>query len=203
MHSSEAGTKPWRSAVGSRTLPSVGPPVSLSGTGPDDHPSVRIHRGYLPGCIGRIVELHGRYYSAAAGFGLTFESKVARELATFCESMDETHDGLWLALVNDEVVGSIAIDGGRIATHGAHLRWFIVRDDCQGRGAGSRLMSEAMNFLSAIGCARAHLWTFSGLDAARHLYERHGFRLVEERPGDQWGVIVNEQYFVRGERQGA
>jgi hypothetical protein len=31
--------------------------------------------------------------------------------------------------------------------------------------------------------------------AARHLYEKTGFRLVEQRRGSQWGVEVNEQRF--------
>jgi hypothetical protein len=39
--------------------------------------------------------------------------------------------------------------------------------------------------------------TFKGLDAARHLYEKHGFSLVHEVPGTQWGTEVIEQEFVR------
>jgi hypothetical protein len=41
-----------------------------------------------------------------------------------------------------------------------------------------------------------YLWTFQGLDAARRLYEKHGFRLAEEREGSQWGERVLEQRFV-------
>ena len=37
----------------------------------------------------------------------------------------------------------------------------------------------------------------AGLDAARKLYEQHGFVLMEEYPGDQWGKQVLEQKFVR------
>ena len=42
-----------------------------------------------------------------------------------------------------------------------------------------------------------HPWTFKGLDAARTLYERHGFELTDEFFGDQWGREVLEQKFVR------
>ena len=39
---------------------------------------VSIREGYSAGCIGRIAELHARYYSQASGFGLAFEAKVAQ-----------------------------------------------------------------------------------------------------------------------------
>jgi hypothetical protein len=41
----------------------------------------------------------------------------------------------------------------------------------------------------------AYLWTFQGLDAARHLYEKFGFKLVKTRSGTQWGKRVVEQRF--------
>ena len=63
--------------------------------------AVTIHRGYRPGCIGRIAELHASYYHRLVGFGLFFESKVARELSEFCERSVEGRDGLWLALRDD------------------------------------------------------------------------------------------------------
>ena len=34
--------------------------------------------------------------------------------------------------------------------------------------------------------------------AARHLYEKHGFKLVRTQRGSQWGKEVNEQRFVLG-----
>jgi len=42
---------------------------------------------------------------------------------------------------------------------------------------------------------RVYLDTFEGLVAARHLYEKFGFRLVHERSGTQWGAEVVEQRF--------
>ena len=40
---------------------------------------VEIRRGSFPGSIGRVVELHARYYHANWGFGVFFEAQVARE----------------------------------------------------------------------------------------------------------------------------
>ncbi len=154
-----------------------------------------IHAGYLPGCIGRIAELHGRYYARHAGFGVRFESRVARELADFCERLDPARDSLWLALRDGNVEASIAIDGIHGTDEGAHLRWFITSDALRGTGIGKRLLNAALDFCRDRGYRRIHLATFAGLDAARHLYETHGFRLVHQEPGTQWGHEVNEQRF--------
>ena len=54
-----------------------------------------------------------------------------------------------------------------------------------------------MAFCDAQGHHRVYLTTFAGLDAARALYERHGFRLVEEGEDTTWGVKVTEQLFER------
>ena len=42
---------------------------------------------------------------------------------------------------------------------------------------------------------RIYLWTFRGLEAARTLYEREGFRLCEEHRVHQWGQNITEQMF--------
>ena len=52
-----------------------------------------------------------------------------------------------------------------------------------------------MAFFSKLKIKRVFLSTFAGLDEARHLYEKHGFKLCEECEGDQWGVTVTEQLF--------
>jgi GNAT superfamily N-acetyltransferase len=151
--------------------------------------------GYAPGAIGRITELHGTYYQQHADFGLYFESKVACELAEFLRRYNNDRDGLWLARAHDRIEGSIAIDGLEADTEGAHLRWFIVSDALRGSGAGNKLISDALDFCRARKYQRIYLWTFDGLNAARHLYEKHGFRLTQQQRGKQWGSEVNEQRF--------
>ena len=96
--------------------------------------SVEIVKGYLPGAIGRVAELHANYYHAHCGFGLYFESKVAGELSEFLRRYDDARDGLWLALVNGRIEGSVAMDGIHADEEGVHLRWFIVSDRARGTG---------------------------------------------------------------------
>jgi GNAT superfamily N-acetyltransferase len=155
------------------------------------------HTGYVPGALGRITELHGRYYASQWQFGSFFEARVARDLGEFMQRYDATRDGLWTLSVDGRVEASIAIDGLHAHERAAHLRWFIVGDALRGSGAGRRLLDAALAFCDAHGYRRVELWTFAGLDAARRLYERSGFVLAEEFSGAQWGRELREQRFER------
>jgi GNAT superfamily N-acetyltransferase len=107
---------------------------------------IEICKGYVPGAIGRVVELHGAYYHAHWGFGAFFEAKVAGGLAEFINRYDDQRDGLWTVAINGRVEGSIAIDGARAAQEGAHLRWFIISDALRGQGMGNQLINIAIDF---------------------------------------------------------
>lgn len=157
--------------------------------------SPTIIKGYRPGALGRIAELHGAYYHQHAGFGLFFEARVARGLADFLERYDDERDGIWLVVADGKVEASVAIDGVHAETEGAHLRWFIASDALRGSGLGNALLSTAIGFCRSRAYRSVHLDTFEGLHAARHLYEKHGFRLTQQQVGAQWGAQVNEQRF--------
>ncbi|SDB91392.1 helix-turn-helix domain-containing GNAT family N-acetyltransferase [Paraburkholderia lycopersici] len=152
--------------------------------------------GYRPGCIGDIASLHARFYSEHWGFGAFFEKKVASELAEFANALPADGKALWLRIENGRSLASLAIDGDK-ATGIAHLRWFIVDDALRGSGIGRQLMTCAMRFVDEQQFRETYLWTFSGLDSARHLYESFGFALDEQSEGTQWGTRVVEQRFSR------
>ena len=158
---------------------------------------IQIVSGYRPGLIARITEMHALYYARTSGFGQRFESVVAGGLASFSDRLASPKNAIWSAVLDDRIMGSIAIDGEDLGGNLAHLRWFILDDSARGTGIGRRLLSTALAFADAQGFAQTHLWTFSGLDAARHLYESQGFQCVETYSGDQWGKQVLEQKFVR------
>jgi GNAT superfamily N-acetyltransferase len=113
----------------------------------------------------------------------------------FLETHDARRDALWTAAVDGRVEGGIVIDGSHAAEKGAHLRWFILSDALRGKGVGRQLITRAVNFCVAKRYPKIVLWTFEGLDAARHVYERAGFRLACQQKGAQWGTEVNEQMF--------
>lgn len=152
--------------------------------------------GYVPGAIGRVAELHASYYSKAWDFGLYFEAKVAAELSEFLRRYDPARDGFWTAVADGRVEGALALDAAKAEAEGAHLRWFILSDALRGRGVGNRLLQEAVDLCRKRGYSRVFLWTFRGLEPARHLYEKYGFRLAEQIEGEQWGKRVLEQRYV-------
>lgn len=144
-----------------------------------------------------MAEMHAVFYARHAGFGQFFESQVASGVAEFAGRLHEPCNGIWAAIQNGRIVGSIAIDGQDLGSGEAHLRWFILDDGCRGVGVGRWLMQEAIAFCDQRGFAATQLWTFKGLDAARKLYESFGFDLVNETLGKQWGSTVMEQQFTR------
>lgn len=160
-------------------------------------PPAEIVEGYRVGLIAGITRMHAFFYARESGFGQRFESVVAAGLAEFCHRLENPRNAIWAAVQGDRIVGSVAIDGEDLGADTAHLRWFIVDDALRGSGLGRRLLGTALAFADEQGFAETQLWTFSGLSAARRLYESHGFACVEERPGDQWGSEVLEQRFAR------
>jgi len=169
----------------------------------------QIAEGAISGALDRVVAMHASYYAREHGMGEVFERKLADGLSEFLPRAQRPRNHLWLATTVErsgqtretgQIVGSIAIDGEDLGGNQAHLRWFILDDGCRGQGVGAALLRKAVEFVEAAGFDRTVLWTFKGLDAARHLYEREGFRLAQEYAGAQWGVSLMEQRFVRERR---
>jgi GNAT superfamily N-acetyltransferase len=158
--------------------------------------ATRIEEGYRPGVIGRVVELHGRYYGQAWGLDRRFEIEVAAELAGFFARYDPARDGFWCALDGGTVLGAITIDGAPTGDEGVRLRWFILDPASHGRGIGRQLLAAALDWCRGKAVTRVWLGTFAGLDAARRLYEQAGFQLVREYRDTDWNDAgVTHQVF--------
>jgi GNAT superfamily N-acetyltransferase len=59
-------------------------------------------------------------------------------MTEFFRRFEESKDGFWTVGKQDWIEGGIAIDGIKSLTEGAHLRWFILSPEVQGRGFGKR-----------------------------------------------------------------
>lgn len=160
-------------------------------------PETEIASGYRPGFVARTLEMHMQYYSRTVGFGAFFESTVGAALADLAGRLSHPLNETWSALSGGRIVGSVSIDGESLGDNRAHLRAFIIDDSLRGSGVGRKLLNRAVAFCDERGFRETHLWTFKGLDAARHLYESVGFFLAEEQQGEQWGQPMTEQLFIR------
>ncbi|MHC1711782.1 MAG: GNAT family N-acetyltransferase [Solidesulfovibrio sp.] len=149
---------------------------------------VVIRCGYEPGLLGRIGELHGRYYAAAWGAGASFEVLLLRDVCAFIEGYDPEWDLVLAAYIGDALVGSISILGREQGPDCAQLRFFIVDPAYHGRGAGKALLARALAWCRERGFLKAFLWTVDGLPQSRTLYEKTGFQVVERCPDDRYTV---------------
>ena len=149
--------------------------------------------GYQNGLVGKITALHGKNYVEEFSFGKLFECKVAMELAKFVQSYESEISEIWSITKNDEILGSITIDGSHAVEDGAHLRWFILDPIVKGMGFGTVLLNTALQFSKEHNFSSIYLWTLAGLEPAGKIYRSHGFELEEAMQGDQWGVKVQEE----------
>ncbi|SIS14500.1 transcriptional regulator, MarR family with acetyltransferase activity [Peribacillus simplex] len=139
-------------------------------------------RPFQPGDVGYVAYLHGTLYDKTYKFGQMFEYYVMKGLTEF---MIDTDGGeLWIAEVNGEIAGSIAIT--KFSDTVAQLRWFVLNENYQGMGIGKKLMETALNFCKEQNYQHVFLWTVSTLETARHLYKKYNFRLTEEKPNEEW-----------------
>ncbi|MBM7583583.1 DNA-binding MarR family transcriptional regulator/N-acetylglutamate synthase-like GNAT family acetyltransferase [Bacillus pakistanensis] len=155
-------------------------------------PSTVSIRSFQPGDVGFVAHLHGRLYDETYKFGPMFEYYVMKGLTEFMMNTDGGQ--LWVAEVNGEIVGSIAITKYNEKT--AQLRWFVLDEEYQGMGLGKRLMETAIHFCKEQGYQHVFLWTVSILNKARHLYQKYHFTLTEEKPNQEWteAEIMEERW---------
>jgi GNAT superfamily N-acetyltransferase len=150
---------------------------------------LELHRGYEPGAIGRIGELHGRFYAEAWGVGAAFEIQVVRQLSDFIERYDPTKDLLLSVHAGNVMGGSLVIIGPRQRNADrAQLRFFIVAQEFRGLEAGKLMLSTALDWCRERAFREVFLWTVDHLAESRRLYEKAGFQVVERVRDDRYSL---------------
>lgn len=145
-------------------------------------PEMYLLRALGPGDYGWAVQRHGALYAAEYGWDTTFEALVARLVADFAES---GRGDAWIAEVDGEPAGCVFCVSEDDRT--ARLRLLLVEPWARGLGIGGRLVEECVRYARRSGHEEIVLWTNDVLAAARRIYQRAGFTLVEEEPHHSFG----------------
>lgn len=90
-----------------------------------------------------------------------------------------TYVSLWIAVMDGDVVGSVALRA--LGPDVVELKRMYLRGGQRGRGVGRRLLETALSEARNTGARLVRLDTTERMEAARALYERYGFKEV---PGD-------------------
>ncbi len=147
-------------------------------------------RDQRPGDLGWIVQHHGELYASEYGWGMEFEALVAGIVASFGEHHDDKRERLWIAEHDGERVGSIMLVTYPDDPTVAKLRLLIVDPSMRGRGVGKLLVETCIAFAREAGYRKITLWTHDILVAARGIYARSGFRLVDAVPSHEFGATT-------------
>jgi DNA-binding MarR family transcriptional regulator/N-acetylglutamate synthase-like GNAT family acetyltransferase len=156
----------------------------LLGARPADAPPYLL-RPHQPGDMGWVVSRHGALYAEEYSWTIAFEALVAEIVAAFIRNFDARRERCWIAELDGAPVGSVFLvkqsdDVGK-------LRLLLVEPTARGRGIGERLVAECIRGARQCGYRTLTLWTNDILVAARRIYEKAGFRLVEEEKHHSFG----------------
>ena len=106
---------------------------------------IRIRNELVPGDLGYVIHLHGKWYGAEYGYGVRFEAYVAEGLHEFYEKYDPAMDRVWICEHNRRTIGFVLLMHRE--HNAAQLRYFLIEPKYRGIGLGKKLMDLYMEFL--------------------------------------------------------
>ena len=157
--------------------------------------SVSIRRGGSSEDVNELVRMHQEVYESEFGLDPSFAADVATQMAELRRRgwPGGPGEGLWLAELGDQVVGSITLND--VGDGKGRLGHLVLTPGARGSGAGRRLVEQVLEAARAMPYERLELATFSELAAARGLYLSVGFEKVSGERTVRWGRAMEwERY---------
>jgi GNAT superfamily N-acetyltransferase len=159
-------------------------------------------RGLQPGDLGWVVGRHGALYGSEYGFDQRFEAMVARIVADYVDRLDPALECAWIAQragaaddVADPRLGCVFLVQARDDTTQqpepgvAQLRLLLVEPAARGLGLGQQLTAACEAFARQAGYRRMRLWTNRSLTAARAIYRKAGYQLLDSQAHESFGNV--------------
>jgi DNA-binding MarR family transcriptional regulator/GNAT superfamily N-acetyltransferase len=150
-------------------------------------------RAPVPGDFGWVVKRNAELYAAEYRWLEPFEGVCAQIVADFANTYDPKRERCWIAEMNGENVGCIFL--AKESATVARVRLLLVDPKARGLALGERLVDEALRFARRTGYKKITLWTHSVLSAARHIYEKAGFKLMRSERHESWGPPVVSEHW--------
>ena len=146
-----------------------------------------------PGDFGWIVKRHAELYAQDYHWIEPFEGVCAQIVADFVNNHDAKLERCWIAEMAGENVGTVMLVKDQAKT--ARIRLLLVDPKARGLGLGARLTDEAISFARRAGYKKITLWTHSVLTAARHIYQKAGFKLTRSEKRVSWSQPVVSEHW--------
>ena len=190
-----AKLRPIQPEARGELMKAMGTVLRILGTGTHKREtSAVVLRGHRPGDMGWVVERHGVLYSREYGWDERFEALVAGIVSEFVRKFDPQRERCWIAERNGERVGSVFLV--RKSDEVAKLRLLLVEPEARGCGLG-RIWSRCLRFAGEAGYRSVELWTNQILNAARQIYRKTGFQLVDESLHREFGPEMMGETWVK------
>ena len=134
------------------------------------------------------VSLFAFYSECFPGVGKPFEPEGRHE---FYNHIPEYFERFWCLADDDVVLGSVAIR--RLSEDTAELKALYLSEELRGQGWGYKLLDLAVQYARNQGYKRICLDSMKSYTAARHLYDKFGFKEITSYNNNTFAEVFMEK----------
>lgn len=155
-----------------------------------------VYRDPLPGEVSHTVMRQAMLLHEEQGWGAGFEALLNQVAHDFLSGFKPDREKAWMAEYGGEVVGSIYLAEKEPGM--AQLRMLYVEPHVRGMGIGRELLNAAVAYAVEKQYLSVRIWTNSSLVAARAMYEKAGFVMIEETSDVDYASGTMLQAWAKG-----